>query len=183
MTDTAALFYGFNQIVILQLTTLGLLFSLTPAPTAVQTPVQTPVVQSAPATTEMPIQKRYEDVKSQDYGPISDPQNVKKFVTDYFSDIPLMAKIAGCESHNRQVNSSGNVQRGEKNHYDVGVMQINELYHGDEAKKLGYDLYSADGNVAFARHLYEEQGSKPWASSQACWGRFADTQTGSASNS
>ena len=101
----------------------------------------------------MPIQKRFEDVKSQDYGPISDSQNVKKFVTDYFSDVPLLAHIAACESRNRQVNSSGNVQRGEKNRYDLGVMQINELYHGDEAEKLGYDLYTADGNVAFARHL------------------------------
>ena len=133
-----------------------------------------PVTEQA-STDVQHIQKRFEDVKSKDYEPISDPKNVQKFVTDYFSDIPLLVRIASCESHNRQLNSSGNVQRGEKNRYDLGVMQINELYHGDKAKELGYDLYSADGNVAFARYLYEKQGAKPWLSSSACWAKFAES--------
>lgn len=109
------------------------------------------------------------EIRSADYQPITDPENVKHFVEDYFSDIPQLVKIAGCESRFRQVGSSGRVIRGEKNRYDVGVMQINELYHADEASALGIDIYSIDGNVAFARHLYERSGSRPWNSSSKCW--------------
>jgi hypothetical protein len=51
-------------------------------------------------------------------------------------------------------------------------MQVNELYHLETAKKLGIDLYTADGNVAYARYLYEKQGAKPWISSSGCWAKF-----------
>lgn len=115
------------------------------------------------------------EIKSEDYGPISDPENVKRFLADYFADIPLMAKVGGCESHNRQFDKRGNVLRGEVNEYDVGVMQINELYHAETAKKLGYDIYTIDGNVAFARYLYNRDGgAKPWVSSSPCWGKYVN---------
>ncbi len=116
------------------------------------------------------------EVKAEDYGSMSDPDNAKRFLADYFADVPLLAKIAGCESHNRQFTKSGIVVRGEVNHYDVGLMQINELYHLEDSKKLGYDIYSPDGNVAFGRYLYEKYGSQPWSSSKGCWGKF---ETGS----
>ena len=114
------------------------------------------------------------EIKSKDFEPITDPSNVKEFIDAYFADIPIMKKVAACESHYRQFNSSGDVQRGEVNHYDVGVMQINELYHAKEAKALGLDLYDLDDNVAFARHLYEKSGTKPWNSSSPCWDRNGD---------
>ena len=114
------------------------------------------------------------EIESKDYEPITDPENVQRFVNDYFRDIPQLVKIAECESHFRQFSKNGNVQRGEKNRYDVGVMQINELYHADDASALGLDIYTLDGNVAFARHLYEKFGDKPWKSSSACWNKSAD---------
>lgn len=118
--------------------------------------------------------KEPKDTNSRDYQPITDPDHVKQFINDYFADIPVMKKIASCESHYRQFNSSGDVQRGEVNHYDVGVMQINELYHLKEAKALGLDLNNIDDNVAFARVLYEKFGTKPWVSSSACWDKNQD---------
>ena len=60
------------------------------------------------------------------------------------------------------------------NSYDVGVMQINELYHAKEANALGYDLETIDGNVAFARRLYKREGSRPWNSSSPCWDKSED---------
>ncbi|MBX4189522.1 hypothetical protein KW785_02950 [Candidatus Parcubacteria bacterium] len=114
------------------------------------------------------------EIVSENYQPITDSENVKRFVSDYFADIPIMVKIAACESHNRQFGKSGNVIRGEQNRYDVGVMQINELYHFDTSVKLGYDIYTLDGNVAYARYLYEKQGAKPWMSSSPCWSKFTD---------
>lgn len=159
-------------IVILQLTTLSLLFSLSSASAAV-------VPAMVPGNTMTSISKVYKmeiaqpkEVKSIDYAPITDSDKVKAFVNDYFVDAPILAGIASCESHNRQYDSKGNVLRGEKNKYDVGVMQINELYHADEAKVLGDDIYTIDGNVAFAKVLYSKYGTKPWASSQGCWSKY-----------
>ncbi|MBX4199048.1 hypothetical protein KW800_02110 [Candidatus Parcubacteria bacterium] len=114
------------------------------------------------------------EVKSENYQPITDPENVKLFIADYFADVPALQKVAACESHFRQYTAKGNVQRGEKNRYDVGVMQINELYHADEAKALNMNIYSIDGNVAYARMLYEREGLKPWSSSKGCWSRSTD---------
>ncbi len=116
------------------------------------------------------------EVKSIDYAPITDPNNVKEFVSDYFADTPILAAIAGCESHNRQYARDGEVLRGEKNKFDVGVMQINELYHLEDSKELGYNIYTIDGNVAFARHLYEKFGAKPWMSSSPCWAKFRTSE-------
>lgn len=114
------------------------------------------------------------EIKSADYQPITDPANVKRFIADYFSDIPVLQKVAMCESTDRHFNKDGKVRRGAVNAYDVGVMQINELYHDKEAKALGLDLENIDDNVAFARHLYERSGSKPWVSSAPCWDKSED---------
>jgi hypothetical protein len=94
---------------------------------------------------------------------------VEEYVIEYFSDIPIMADIAWCESRFRQFNKRGDIFRGEINEQDVGVMQINEHYHLDTAKKKGYNIYSLEGNLAYARDLYGREGVKPWNSSLKCW--------------
>ncbi|MBX4199963.1 hypothetical protein KW790_00670 [Candidatus Parcubacteria bacterium] len=116
------------------------------------------------------------EVKSENYQPITDPGNVKKFVNHYFADIPLLAKIASCESHNRQYEKDGTILRGEQNHYDVGVMQINELYHKAIAERMGLDIYTIEGNVAYARYLYEKHGAQPWISSSPCWAKVTESE-------
>lgn len=131
---------------------------------------------SAPAPVveaEVELKPLHEQVESEDYLPITDSKNVEAFVKDYFADIPILAKIAQCESRNRHYNTKGGVLRGEKNTYDRGVMQINILYHEETAREMGLDLHDIDDNVAYARYLYEKFGAKPWKSSSPCWGKFA----------
>lgn len=94
---------------------------------------------------------------------------VEEYVRGYFSDIPVMAEVAKCESRFRQHDSAGNVLRGEENSLDRGVMQINEFYHGEDSKKLGYDIMTIEGNTAYARYLYDKYGLQPWVSSSKCW--------------
>jgi hypothetical protein len=101
----------------------------------------------------------------------SAPETIQQKVENYFVDIPVMVKIAQCESNFRQYESNGNILRGVANRYDIGVMQINELYNGDTASKLGDNIWTVDGNLAFARHLYEVYGTSPWASSEKCWSK------------
>jgi hypothetical protein len=70
----------------------------------------------------------------------------------------------------RQWDKNGDVFHGTVNHNDVGVMQINSLYHEDKATVLGMDIYTLSGNLAYAKYLYNKEGTQPWASSEACWG-------------
>lgn len=101
--------------------------------------------------------------------PLISANPVEDVVKDYFKDIPVLAKVAQCESEFRQVDENGDVLRGTKNQFDVGVMQINEKYHLDRSEKLGMNIYSLNGNLEYARALYNESGTAPWSSSEPCW--------------
>ena len=85
------------------------------------------------------------------------------------SEDGLCLQVIVVRSAAKPFDALGNVLRGKANHADVGVMQINEKYHADQAKKLGYDIYTAEGNVAFAKYLYAKYGTDPWSSSEVCW--------------
>ncbi|MBI3573693.1 hypothetical protein HY090_01445 [Candidatus Kaiserbacteria bacterium] len=106
-------------------------------------------------------------------GVLQNPQTLGAYVRQYYADTPILADIAWCESRIRQWDKEGNVFRGAVNHFDVGVMQINTLYHEEKAVDLDMDLYTLSGNLAYAKHLYDKEGTKPWASSEACWGKVA----------
>ncbi len=95
----------------------------------------------------------------------------EEYVRNYFSDIPVMVEIAKCESRFRQYDVNGEVLRGEVNSLDRGVMQINEYYHGEDAKKLGFDILTIEGNTAYARYIFDKYGVRPWKSSGACWSK------------
>jgi hypothetical protein len=99
--------------------------------------------------------------------------NVEAYVREYFKDTPILAEIARCESHFTQFTKSGKVLRGRVVPQDVGVMQINETYHLKESKKLGFDIYTLDGNLAYGQYLYEKLGARPWLASSPCWGKVA----------
>ena len=124
----------------------------------------------------VPVVPVPKEVRAEDYRPITDSKNVEKFVNDYFADIPILTKIAKCESHYRHLNLNGDVLEGEENIYDRGVMQINVLYHAEFAEKLGLNIHDLDDNVAYARYLYEREGAKPWMSSSACWAKFNQSE-------
>lgn len=137
---------------------------------AVLPAITSPVTVTDAGAEVQPITK---EIRSEDYMPISDPKNVERFLGDYFADIPIMAKIAKCESRYRHLDRNGNVLRGEITPLDRGVMQINLYFHQDTAAKLGFDLHDLDDNVAYARYLYEKEGTKPWLSSSSCWAKFS----------
>ena len=100
---------------------------------------------------------------------VSSAGSMEAYLKKEFADTPILVDIARCESSFHQFDNSGNVIRGRVNSADVGVMQINEAYHADTAKHLGIDLYTVEGNIEYAKHLYAEQGSQPWTASSKCW--------------
>ncbi|MDB5266300.1 MAG: hypothetical protein JWN89_115 [Parcubacteria group bacterium] len=55
-------------------------------------------------------------------------------------------------------------------------MQINENYHLEDSKKLGYNIYTIEGNVAYAKYIYDKSGAKPWMSSSPCWAKYTEKE-------
>jgi len=95
---------------------------------------------------------------------------VEEYVREHFENYPVMAEVAKCESRFRHFKKDGDIIRGEINRADVGVMQINERYHGKTAAWLGINLYTLEGNVQYATYLFEKEGTSPWLASSKCWG-------------
>jgi hypothetical protein len=102
--------------------------------------------------------------------PLHTYESVEDTVRAYFSDIPIMANVARCESHFRHSNpQTGAVLTGIVNPSDIGVMQINRVYHEETALRMGLNIFTLEGNLAYARYLYEQQGTRPWSASAYCW--------------
>ena len=105
--------------------------------------------------------------------PLPQAQTVKEYVQEYFADEPILADIAGCESQFRQFDKNGNVLQN-PNSSAIGIMQIMASVHSDTASQLGLDPTTIQGNLAYAKYLYEKEGTKPWDSSKACWSKSQD---------
>lgn len=90
-------------------------------------------------------------------------------VRSYFKDIPVMIQIARCESGFRHTLEDGSVLKGKVDSADTGVMQINKRFHADKATTMNLNLDNLNNNMAYARHLYETEGTRPWNASASCW--------------
>lgn len=115
-------------------------------------------LQKETVTIEKTEEKKIEKIKT-----------TEDIVREYFIDTPVMADVAFCESRFRQFDKNGQALRGVVNNLDVGVMQINEKYHAGTAIKLGINIYTLEGNMEYAKYLYETQGTRPWVHSSDCW--------------
>lgn len=128
---------------------------------------------SSPITVaETPKMEQQNVVKEISKKDVEIMMSTEEYIRQYFSDIPIMIQIAKCESRFRQLDTDGDIHRGIVNPADVGVMQINEYYHLDEAGKGNYNIYTLEGNTSYARALYEKYGTRPWNSSKPCWGKY-----------
>ncbi len=148
--------YLLFNLLMIELTT-GIAF-LVSSMYGVGTPAVALVAEAATSTsTTQIVAVSYQDRKS-----------VEKYLRKAFSETPILVEVARCESTFTQF-KDGKPLRGNVDKADVGVMQINERYHAESADKLGYDIHTIEGNVAYAKHLYAEQGLAPWKASQKCW--------------
>lgn len=84
--------------------------------------------------------------------------------------------VCGCESMGdptaepQQFNPDGTIRRGEVNPKDIGMCQISTTYWLDMSVKLGYDLYTEQGNALMANWIYDNYGIEQWNWSRSCWG-------------
>ena len=81
----------------------------------------------------------------------------------------ILEKVAFCESGGRQFDKYGNVKLGIVDKRDIGKWQINTYWWGAEAKRLGHDIWTLEGNTAMALHIHKVAGLGPWKASRPCW--------------
>ena len=105
---------------------------------------------------------------------ISIVREYKDLVMEEFGPNHPMVNVAKCESNWIQYEIVDNfikILRGRMTPADIGIFQVNVEYHGEDAKKLGYNIYTPIGNIGFARYLYNKYGLSPWNASKRCWDR------------
>lgn len=85
--------------------------------------------------------------------------------------INTMLKIANCESRLQQFNTDGSVKRGIENDKDIGIFQINETYWLTSSKKLGFNIFTLEGNIEMAFWIADHYGTQPWDWSKGCWSK------------
>lgn len=94
------------------------------------------------------------------------PTTTEDRIRAAFPEAPeAMVEIARCESRLRQFKEDGTPLVSETS--DVGLFQINQV-HWEDARKLGIDIYSEEGNIAFARLLFDANGFGDWFMSNHC---------------
>jgi len=121
---------------------------------ALVTSTSTPVTAAAAQSVTMPAS-----------------QSVEEYVREYFKDAPVMIDIARCESRFRQLDSAGKVLKNPTS-TAMGTFQIMASLHAKPAQdNLGLNIYTLQGNAAYARYLYERNGTRDWNASKHCWGK------------
>lgn len=123
-------------------------------------------------SSAMPNETAYGQIKDTEVLEETAPktvQDTEQLVRSYFKDIPVMIQIARCESTFRHTLEDGSVLQGKVDPADTGVMQINKRYHEKAATSMNLNLDKVEENLAYARHLYETQGTQPWSASAPCW--------------
>ena len=95
---------------------------------------------------------------------LSSEERIVKAIHETFPEEPeLMVRIARCESSlNPTVVSKTK---------DGGIFQINDFVHGETLKQLDLDPLILEDNLAYARHLYNRNGTRDWYMSKHCWGQ------------
>lgn len=138
-------------------------------PPPVRSGIQTIPATSAAYHSPNDIE-RYPELPSTRFnGP--DKDSLMAFLKTLSPRDSMLAEFAACESGFTQYDYSepDSALHGKTTRHDIGILQENMDAHGDEIKRLGYDVTKLNDNMAYGALLFEREGSNPWNSSAWCW--------------
>ncbi len=86
---------------------------------------------------------------------------------------PILKRICMAESGCQQFAATGLpvFHANTDGSVDIGKYQINNRAWGAQAKKLGYDLMTEEGQDKMATYILENKGTGPWGSSIKGWNK------------
>lgn len=97
-----------------------------------------------------------------------EPVPAPKELPEHLKPVCACESLGDPNAEPRQFNADGSVVHGPGNNW--GICQINATAHAEEAKALGIDYMTREGNIDFALYLYSKRGYKPWYPwSGHCW--------------
>lgn len=129
---------------------------------ALKTTAEAPVTPSQDVT---PIFLKHDGSRPKPEPRYETEEQIKQLIRETFPEESARAvRVAECES---QLDPDAiNPTNGS---FDGGIFQISLKYHGDELAERGLDRFDIEGNVAFARILYNRNGWQDWSASKHCW--------------
>lgn len=88
-----------------------------------------------------------------------------RMIIDNLQEHPLALAIIKCES-------SFNGKAYNKETKDYGYWQINDYWHRERARKLGFDIENQKDNLLYGFELFfENNGLRYWNPSKHCWAK------------
>ena len=101
------------------------------------------------------------------------PESIQEMITRiavaYGQNPKTAIAIAKCEGiAYKTTGNHKNYRKGKLWSTDIGIFQINNVYHQSDAKKMGLDIMTDRGNIVYAMWLMKNEGTKPWSASARC---------------
>jgi hypothetical protein len=142
---------------------IGYLTFITPVQEAIADPI--PIVKS-PVVVKVVHKAVVKKINIKYIAPIGKPLEIATLIsTQTGTPVTIISKIMFAES--RYESSAKHLNKNGTT--DHGLMQINSS-HITEAKEMGIDIFTDEGNASFAIHLIKTCGLSPWNSSKYFWG-------------
>ncbi len=90
---------------------------------------------------------------------------IQRYFPDSTKITSRFLATAYCESRLKQYGEKGVVT---SHTADEGILQVHVPLHKKSAEKLGHDIRTLEGNLGYARLLYDNYGLSPWKASRKC---------------
>jgi soluble lytic murein transglycosylase-like protein len=88
----------------------------------------------------------------------------------------LILAVLKCESGFNSKALGLNKKNGKVWSKDVGLMQINNVFHEDKAEAMGLDIYNPLDNLLYGISLIKKNGVADYKASLKCIGAFSPTK-------
>lgn len=121
----------------------------------------------------LPVQAQTVSRETPPEPPVTFDGLVDKLAVKYGQNVALAKAVIKCESSSDHSRKGFNYNDGKLWSTDVGYWQLNDYYHQEAAKKLGFDIYDWKGNLEYGFLLMKNEGLKPWEASRHCWSKKA----------
>lgn len=102
---------------------------------------------------------------------VSIDEHITQEAIKYDVDPFLAKKIMWCESRQYENKAINENKRDDGSVWslDIGRWQINDYWHQETMKSMGWDIYDDHDNVSYGFYLLNKEGTRHWNASKHCW--------------